>query len=327
MSRRCRLLAVLLGICVSAAFELHAESVYEPTTGFTLDVQEDGTYGVSSEFPSIAFRGSLGRPAVDISTASGTDRIGAYQEISFRFGDASGRTAAIRAYAGRPVVLFSVMWPAKSANTEGFPRLVVTPDVPYKSSFQGKWGVYKFDEKGTEGPWAHFDADGNTYVLSSASNFLVSYLVRNAAGQIESRIHPAIKTLPAGFTHGTLLVIANGINRSFDIWGRALTDLQGKIRPPNDADPLLRSLGYWTDNGAAYYYDYDQRLGYEGTLFAVRDAFQNAGIPIVRLLTMVKCRGKNGNGSRATPTAIARRPRTRSWPPGPARPVRTSRSR
>ena len=47
MSRRCRLLAVLLGICVSAAFELHAESVYEPTTGFTLDVQEDGTYGVS----------------------------------------------------------------------------------------------------------------------------------------------------------------------------------------------------------------------------------------------------------------------------------------
>jgi hypothetical protein len=278
---RCRpLVAALLGIGLSAVFELRAATVYEPTTGITLDVRQDGSYSVSSELPSFVFRGSLGRPAADIVTGSGTDPIGAYQEISFRIDDASGRSAVLRAYAGRPVVLFSISWGAESANTEGFPRLVVTPDVPFKSSFQGKWGIYKFDEKGTEGPWAHFDADGNTYLLSAASNFLVSYLSRNPAGEIESRIHPAIKSLPAGFTHDTLLVIASGINRAFDVWGRALTDLQGKTRPANDADPFLRSLGYWTDNGAAYYYDYDPRLGYEGTLLAVRDAFRKAGVPI-----------------------------------------------
>ena len=275
----------LLVLAALTRFEAGAEVVQEPTTGVTLEVQPDGTYSVttgsvSTGTPSFVFRGSLGVGAADVASGTGTDALGDYEEIRFRFDDSSRRSARIRTYAGRPVVVFSVSWPSKTANTQGFPRLVASPDAPFKSSFQGKWGIYKFDEKGTEGPWAHFDADGNTYILSAASNFLVSYLARNKAGEIESRIHPAIKTLPAGMTHDTLLVFESGINRAFDTWGQALTTLQGKTRPPNDADPLLKSLGYWTDNGGAYYYDFDPRLGYEGTLFAVRDAFEKAGVPL-----------------------------------------------
>ncbi|MDL2718115.1 MAG: hypothetical protein PT977_10190, partial [Acidobacteriota bacterium] len=284
MPHRRRFCQALLAFAFLSGLEAGAETVQEPTTGVTLEVRSDGTYAVTSGTvsagtPAFVFQGSLGRGAADIAAGSGADALGDYREIRFRFEDTSGRSARIRTYSYRPVVIFSISWLGKSTNSEGFPRLV-GPEMPHKSSFQGKWGIYKFDEKGTEGPWAQFDERGNTYILSAASNFLVSYLARNTAGEIESRIHPAIKTLPAGLTHDTLLVFERGINRAFDTWGQALTTLQGKTRPPNDADPLLKSLGYWTDNGGAYYYDFDPALGYEGTLLAVRDAFAKAGVPL-----------------------------------------------
>jgi len=62
------------------------------------------------------------------------------------------------------------------------------------------------------------------------------------------------------------LVIGQGINSTLSTWGHAMTDLQGKTWPANDADATLNYLGYWTDHGAAYYYTYDTSLGYTGTL-------------------------------------------------------------
>jgi len=52
------------------------------------------------------------------------------------------------------------------------------------------------------------------------------------------------------------------------------------VRPSNDADTLLKYLGYWTDNGATYYYKFEPGLGYAGTLLAVRDDFRKNGIPL-----------------------------------------------
>ena len=75
------------------------------------------------------------------------------------------------------------------------------------------------------------------------------------------------------------LVIGQGINSTLSTWGHAMTDLQGKTWPANDADATLNYLGYWTDHGAAYYYTYDTSLGYTGTLLAVKNSFSNEGIP------------------------------------------------
>src|SRR5262249_42044138 len=97
---------------------------------------------------------------------------------------------------------------------------------------------------------------------------------------IASGIRSEIRELPNGFTHRTLLVVNEGINQAFDTWGNALTDLQGKARPANNADIVLSNLGYWTDNGADYYYEYDDRVGYQGTLFDIRDEFRAKGVPL-----------------------------------------------
>ena len=87
-------------------------------------------------------------------------------------------------------------------------------------------------------------------------------------------------SLPDGFTHRTILAYGSAINKTYDAWGSALTDLTGKHRPANDSDLGLKYLGYWTDNGANYYYNYDADKGYAGTLLAVRDEMQKLGVPI-----------------------------------------------
>ena len=74
-------------------------------------------------------------------------------------------------------------------------------------------------------------------------------------------------------------MVQNGINRTFETWGNALTGLSGKVRPANDAAVELNKLGYWTDNGATYYYSYvTATRGYPATLLAVRDEFASKGL-------------------------------------------------
>ena len=99
-------------------------------------------------------------------------------------------------------------------------------------------------------------------------------------GNIGSGVDSEIRDLPVGFTHQTILVVDKGINRAFDTWGRALTDLGGKTRPANNADITLSHLGYWTDNGSTYYYRFEPGLKYEGTLLAIRDEFLKKGVPL-----------------------------------------------
>ncbi|EQD47297.1 hypothetical protein B1A_14372, partial [mine drainage metagenome] len=75
-------------------------------------------------------------------------------------------------------------------------------------------------------------------------------------------------------------VITHGINHAYDVWGPALTSLGGKTRPSNEAAPVLRYLGYWTDNGATYYYHFKPKLGYAGTILAEKRHLRARHIPI-----------------------------------------------
>ena len=59
-----------------------------------------------------------------------------------------------------------------------------------------------------------------------------------------------------------------------------MTNLQGKTRPANDDGITLNTLGYWTDSGSTYFYNYVPNLGYAGTLQAVYNSFKQAGIPL-----------------------------------------------
>jgi autotransporter-associated beta strand protein len=243
-------------------------------TGLTIRVDSTGLYSVSAASPAWRFGGSLGTVAGGLALGSGADGIGGYSEATFFYTNGVAQLAGIRAYSNQPVVLFSQTCLAPSANNLAFPSLSTYPTNLYHVGFNGTFGPYTFSTLAGDSPWVFFDTNCNSFLLSAATNFMVAKQVQASAnGPISCGLDPAIATLPAGFTHRALLVIESGVNRAFDTWGHALTGLSGKPRPANDAAVELNKLGYWTDNGAVYYYNYDVNRGYEGTLLAVRDVF------------------------------------------------------
>jgi hypothetical protein len=299
-ARVLRALATTLLLFAIAA-PLRAETIHEESTGITVTVEENGHYSIATDDPLWVFSGTLPVSPSALKTAAGHDGIGDFREITFTFGTREG---SIRTYPGRAAVLFSDRYTVAAANGEGFPKLSVSPEVPGRLSFRGKWSQFHFDLSGSEGPWMYFDDAGHSFLLSPASDFMVANLNLTGNKEIESRISPRIDAIPAGLAHRTLLVVANGINRAFDAWGHALTDLNGKKRPANDADPSLATLGYWTDNGAGYYYDWEPSLGYTGTLLAVKDEFAKAGLALgyMQIDSWWYPKGENGDWNRLTAT-------------------------
>jgi len=267
-----------------------AASRAESATGVTVTVDPGGRYTIGVRDPAWIFGGDVGTPLSDIEVNRGTDNIGEFQEIAFNYSvgapPAPGQTAAaarqgrIRVYENKPVLLFAATYVDEASNIAPFPTLMRYPENLFHLTYSGIFGMYKFNELAPDSPWLFFDSDANAFILSPASDFMVASTTLGTSQEIASGIDSRITTLPRGFSHQTLLVLGKGINSTFETWGHAMTDLQGKSRPANDADLSLGYLGYWTDNGARYYYMFESSLGYEGTLLAVRDDFAQLGIPL-----------------------------------------------
>ncbi len=279
---------ILIAILLSMV-GLGSPSVVKATSGasvssqyITVSVDPGGTYTVVSKTPNWTFGGNIGRTLTNIVTNTGSDAIGSYQEVVFNYQDHSGssRGGGIRTYDSKPIVLFTDNFLSASPNASPFPNLTTYPANLYHLTYKGTHAHATFSNFGADSPWMYFDTRENTFILSPASDFMIASTTRALNGSISSGITSAISTLPAGFAHRTFLVIGQGINATDEIWGHAMTSLQGKTRPTNDADPTLNYLGYWTDHGASYYYTFDPTLGYAGTLLAVANSFKQKGIPL-----------------------------------------------
>lgn len=290
--RFCRYLAAVLmwASASGSAAAAAATTISTRCSHVTVTVDPSGAYSVVAQGPQWVFAGDIGRPVSGITDNPGTDNIGDYREIDFNYTvdastaggvvQAASRQAGIRAYDEKPIVLFIVQYLDAASNTAPFPLLTTYPQGLSHLSYRGIFGHYDFSLLGSDSPWLFFDSDANAFILSPASDFMEASTVLAANGEIASGVDTRITSLPAGFTHRTFLVVGQGINNTWGTWGQAMTDLQGKTRPPNDADTPLTFLGYWTDNGATYYYHFVPALGYEGTLLAVRDDFAQQGIPL-----------------------------------------------
>jgi hypothetical protein len=255
-----------------------AAAVWEPAVGTMLSISPTGVYYISVQDPAWMFGGNIGHPLENVRVAAGTDGIGEYDEISFQFQESVQKEGAIRLYKQKRIVLFTLKLFAAGENYRTFPKLSYYPRGFYHLTNAG-W-MHRFDQSETDGPLVEFDSKARAFILSPASNFMIATTSIEPDQDISSGPSPKIQTLPAGFTHRTMLVVENGINLAFDTWGHALTDLHGKVRPTNDADITLSHLGYWTDNGGKYYYHFESALGYEGTLLAIRDEFVKKGVPL-----------------------------------------------
>jgi hypothetical protein len=245
-------------------------------SAFTVSLHPDGRYSVIAP-GGWTLNGSL--PGFSVSPPSGgTDRIGPYRELHAMNSD--GRSASMRIYQGKPLVLFIDSWTKAGSNSDAFPTFVALPADATRYSFQrDSFSPYEFNKLGEEGPWVLFN-NSHALVLSPADHFKISTMNVAADGPAASAINAKIASLPDGFSHATLLAAGDGVDDAMKNWGAALQTLGGKKPTANDADAVLAKFGYWTDNGAAYYYKFEPKLGYAGTLLAVKDSFAKMGIPL-----------------------------------------------
>jgi hypothetical protein len=192
-------------------------------------------------------------------------------------------TGSIRTYVNRPVVLFGITSKETISNPAviRFPRFTEFPTNLHHFSYENtEFAPRRFALENNGTPWLLFDDQARAVVLSPAANYMIASMHGDGRTEIASGLNGGVSDLPAGFAHATLVAFGFGVNATWDTWGTALTELQGKHSRPNDADIGLRYLGYWTDNGADYYYNYDHDLGYAGTLDALVQRYHHEGIPI-----------------------------------------------
>ena len=274
------LLALVLTAAVSPS---HAALLPPSASGVAVSVDEaTGTYQIKTKRPAWIFRGSVGARLSNVTAAQGRDQLGPYQEIGFRWQVESAYRGTIRQYENKPIVQFSLTArQAASHMTQEFPRFTSFPQNLHPMSFEDSaFSPHSFRLAHNATPWILFDDSAQTAVLSAASDFIVAQMHGDGKTALGSGLNPELSPIPARFTHRSLLVVGPGIHSTMQTWGNALTDLAGKTRPTNEADFLLKYLGYWTDNGAVYYYNYDKDKGYAGTLLALRKRYQSEHIPI-----------------------------------------------
>jgi hypothetical protein len=257
----------------------------EVNIGTAVTVEDSGNYSVIFKTPAWTFAGNLGAPASQLSVQSGSDPLGTYTETVFHYSRAGERDARIRAYDHTPVVVFAETNTSAVMNTRNFPRLTRVPDVPHHVTYgTGDFIEYSMQSFVPDSPFIFFDDSANTFILSGASHFTNVQTTEIPGGGIATGISASIGMLPAGFEQKTILVAASGINHGFEDWGHALLAFSGKTPAANDATIELSRFGYWTDNGAAYYYKTDNGADYQTTLKNVRSYFEEqGGIPLAYL--------------------------------------------
>jgi hypothetical protein len=248
-----------------------------------VEVDPSGTYRITFQTPAWTFAGSLGVAALGIQQTTGADGVGSYQEVTFQFTDTSAKAGSIRVYDGKPAAILTETYVAASTNDAApFPTFTTYPQLPYHATYSDtEFSPVSFATLTADSPFVFFDGNANAFILSAASDFMnASTAQASSNGALSSGIDPAVASIPAGFSHSTVLVAEPGINAAYATWGGVLTGLSGKTRVANDSAPYLERFGYWTDNGAYYYYNYDADAGYPATLEGVSSYFTSIGIPL-----------------------------------------------
>ncbi len=227
------------------------------------------------------------------STAPVTDEFGTGVKHSFRWelpGTGIRVETDIMVYPDQPFIKFQLIAPSGINDTTTgqfhapifkFPCFEM--EGPTRRVFAYRTQVFSppmkdLHDATTQGPAVFYDNALNTVVLGPADHFMVA-----STGQDQNLVYHGleglIESLPAGFTHAAILFFAHGINASVVGW----CDLLRRIYKVPARDPYqdrtLATLGYWTDNGAYYYYKTEKGLNYQDTLLRAKAIFDKKNIP------------------------------------------------
>ena len=125
------------------------------------------------------------------------------------------------------------------------------------------------------------DEHFNTLVISPASHFMVGTVATEPQpARLECGFSDGVHEIPARTIYRTIFTFGQGVNRTIDRWGQALRRLHGSRAIDKYEDASLTYLSYWTDAGAAYWYNVMPGKNYEQTLVALAEHHRRSDIPV-----------------------------------------------
>ena len=247
-----------------------------------------GVYRVSDPTLGWTFAGHIAGRLRSITRTHGAGAFGPTETLTLRWSwHGVPVQGQITTWRDRPVARFALTFlRATPAPRLAFPDFHRLPPRLFVFSYRDAvFSPPQFRAGRSASPWLLFQAFRRrgdwrycAAVLSPAGHFQTEVLRGDGAHRAAVRLDSTIAQAPAGTTVRSLLAVVPGINRAFRAWGRALLALHGIRR--QTAGPLIRDLGYWTDNGAHYYYHYRPALGYAGTLLAEVRHLRQRRIPV-----------------------------------------------
>ncbi|XP_050418353.2 uncharacterized protein LOC126831744 [Patella vulgata] len=133
------------------------------------------------------------------------------------------------------------------------------------------------------GPIAFFDKKDNVVIIAPFSEFM------SASNQLNNTSNPetldwgimgGVMEIPEDFMSQYMIFYSpNGINQAFQEWGNIMRDFYGKDPYYRKSDMTINYLGYWTDNGAYYYFKTEGDDTYEQTIYDLQSMATKQDIP------------------------------------------------
>ena len=134
-------------------------------------------------------------------------------------------------------------------------------------------------------PLIIYDSDmKNTIVISPQNTFMSATQTSFLPDGYDSPIFglgivSAVDTVPRGYAMETLVVAGENVTGTMEKWGKLLRIRYKKEDHYRLDDFTINYLGYYTDNGACYYYYTGEYDNYEEALVAVKENGLKSGIP------------------------------------------------
>ncbi len=136
----------------------------------------------------------------------------------------------------------------------------------------------------SSGPVTLFDESINTLVISPMDQF-ATHVTRIKGSdlrvsQFQCGLNGEIKEIPKKHKSHFIILFDKGINDSLYRLGDILRSYHETNRRSMSIDSFTSQLGYWTDNGARYYYNPIKKATLSETLILVKHYTEQMGIPI-----------------------------------------------
>ena len=283
--------ACLLAICLVCATTLLGQSISE-ASGVTIGVTNAGTFTIQGSEAVWTYSGNISGQVTSITgPENGSDdnlvsTNGPFDEFTVNYSDPEGKPWRMQlcAYRALPSATISFSPLTTVPNQRPYAvlsRFPITPHHFANSGWNRRFGLMGWLDQ--DSAWLFYDDHFGASILSAASKPLSERQVwvsdGSANGVIALQIDKSNPTLPAGDVYSHLITFDQGIGQTFSTWGSTLRNIDGRPVTGNQADISMYMPMLSTDAGAAYYYVFDQALGYEGTLRAAIASAKTVGIP------------------------------------------------